>query len=178
MNEEAKAAGNVDSTAAQLEMNCRSIADELEAIVDGCAVRNASGDIMATAAIDDFLKNLEGEEKEKFIEWCEENGHIADPAEMNCEDVVAAMVELFDAEEMTTGDYLDDVLDIVYICDAKKEYRSVRVTVAVGGPNIYVDTDEGAVQGYWGGSRAEWHFGRDVRDAIDGHFEDLFNCLP
>lgn len=45
--------------------------------------------------------------------------------------------------------YFADVLDIEYTIDAQKCFKSVRVAVTLGGPNIYIDTRAGAVLGFW-----------------------------
>jgi hypothetical protein len=72
-------------------------------------------------------------------------------------------------------EYLSDVLDFEYTIDSQKRYRSVKVWVALGGPNIWIDTSEGAVKGAWGGDRASAWLPREVCDEIDGHFEWLYN---
>ena len=45
-----------------------------------------------------------------------------------------------DGEQMSAFDYLQDVLEIEYIVNSKKEYLGARLLVAFGGPNIWVDT--------------------------------------
>lgn len=47
----------------------------------------------------------------------------------------------------------------------------VRILVAFGGPNIYIDTFDGVVRGYWGGTQS-YPLGYNVADTINDYFED------
>lgn len=47
----------------------------------------------------------------------------------------------------------------------------VRILVAFGGPNIYIDTFDGAVRGYWGGTQS-YPLSDNVVDTINDYFED------
>lgn len=70
--------------------------------------------------------------------------------------------------------YFSDVLDINYILDAQKELRGVRVAVALGGPNVYVDTVRGIVEGFWGTDHAESWLSAEICDEINSIFDGLF----
>lgn len=70
--------------------------------------------------------------------------------------------------------YFYDVLDINYILDAQRELRGVRVAVALGGPNIWIDTVRGVVEGFWGTGHAEKWVPSEVCDAINDIFAELF----
>ena len=48
-------------------------------------------------------------------------------------------------------DYLTDALDINYIINGDKTYKGARILVAFGGPNIWIDTFNQQVEGYWWG---------------------------
>lgn len=74
-------------------------------------------------------------------------------------------------------DYFDDFLDIDYIVNYQKEYKACRVMVACGGPNIYIDTDSGAVELYWCSDRASFPLSRDTMRAVDEWAEDYYNCI-
>jgi hypothetical protein len=80
-----------------------------------------------------------------------------------------------EAEENTLENYFSDCLDISYIVNGNREYESVRVWVTVGGPSIYVDTDESAVILNWGGTHAEWGITTSTRDAIDAYFSEVWS---
>jgi hypothetical protein len=60
----------------------------------------------------------------------------------------------------TGYDYLDDVLDIKYIVGSGWDgtYYGAEIMVTFGGPNIYVDTRDNTVYGFWGSDRAQWGF--------------------
>lgn len=47
----------------------------------------------------------------------------------------------------------------------------VRVLVAFGGPTIYIDTFDGVVRGYWGGTQS-YPLNYNVVDTINDYFED------
>tara|TARA_R100001443_G_scaffold13550_1_gene23565 strand:+ start:156 stop:542 length:387 start_codon:yes stop_codon:yes gene_type:complete len=48
-------------------------------------------------------------------------------------------------------DYLDDIYDYKFIVDSNKNYQGARICVAYGGPNIFINTFNKQVEGYWGG---------------------------
>lgn len=81
-----------------------------------------------------------------------------------------------DLEPVSLLDYLKDAYDIAYTVDARKDYRSVRIMVACGGPNIYIDTASRAVELYWWTESASYPLSIDVCDMIDEEFEELYNC--
>lgn len=77
--------------------------------------------------------------------------------------------ELFedDLEQQSLYDFFEDCLDIEYRVDSRKEYRSVSIMVACGGPNIYIDTAKRAVLLYWWTDRAEYPLLSDTVDEVD-----------
>jgi hypothetical protein len=79
-----------------------------------------------------------------------------------------------DGEPMSAYDYLNDALDIEYIISSKGEYLGARVLVAFGGPNIWIDTRRGIVDGAWWGDRAYAKFDDNIglNDAIG----ELWSC--
>lgn len=54
----------------------------------------------------------------------------------------------YDSED---NNYFDDCLDIEYTVDARGHIRYIKVCVALGGPNIYINTRTGNVEGRWWG---------------------------
>ena len=79
-----------------------------------------------------------------------------------------------ETEENTLEKYFEDYLDLSYIINSSKEYESVRVWVALGGPNVYVDTDKGAVVLNWDSTHKEHYIRFDTRDAIDEYFREIY----
>lgn len=79
-------------------------------------------------------------------------------------------------EQLSLYDYFSDCLDIEYRCDSKREYRSVCIMVACGGPNIYIDTSSKAVELYWWTDRAEYPLSYSAVDAVNEWAEEYWNC--
>ena len=80
----------------------------------------------------------------------------------------------YDGEPVSAFDYLQDVLDIEYIVNGKREYLGARVLVAFGGPNIWVDTKRGIVEGAWWGDKAIASFTDNI--GLDEALETLWSC--
>lgn len=79
-----------------------------------------------------------------------------------------------DGQEFSAFDYLQDALDIHWILNNDRTYRGARVLVAFGGPNIWIDTNTGLVEGYWWGDYAKASFTDNI--GLDDALEELFNC--
>ena len=84
-----------------------------------------------------------------------------------------------DADEYSTAldAWFAYVLDVDFILGARKEYRGVIITLGCGGPNIYFDTREGYVKGYWGGDFAEYHVQSWAVAAVDEYWEEQAEML-
>lgn len=79
-----------------------------------------------------------------------------------------------DGEVMSAFDYLQDALDIEYIVNGKGEYLGARVLVAFGGPNIWINTRTGVVEGTWWADRAEATFVDNI--GLDDALSELWAC--
>ena len=79
-----------------------------------------------------------------------------------------------DGEELSAFDYLQGALDIEYIVNSKREYLGARVLVAFGGPNIWVNTRTGIVEGHWWGDSATASFTDSI--GLDEALSELYNC--
>tara|TARA_R110000803_G_scaffold3086_3_gene10572 strand:+ start:298 stop:633 length:336 start_codon:yes stop_codon:yes gene_type:complete len=73
-------------------------------------------------------------------------------------------------------DYLEDALDIQYIIDSKKNYLGARVLVAFGGPNIWINTKEKTIEGYWWEQTEFAYYTQDNLD-LDFCLEEIYNCM-
>lgn len=80
-------------------------------------------------------------------------------------------------ESLGIWDYMEDILDIEYRCGSDREYRSVQIMVACGGPNIYIDTASKAVELYWWGEKAKYWLNSDAVAAVDEWAEEYWRCL-
>lgn len=84
---------------------------------------------------------------------------------------------VFETEEESPNalDYLDGALDIEYIVTSNKEYRAGRVLVAFGGPNIWINTADRTVEGYWWNEKYIQQYNQDSI-GIDEALSTLYNC--
>jgi hypothetical protein len=73
--------------------------------------------------------------------------------------------------------YFEDVLDIEYTISSSGDFLGARIAVALGGPNIYIDTREGEVKGYWGTDRAERWIPSEICEEIDGIMEEYYDMV-
>lgn len=78
-------------------------------------------------------------------------------------------------EQLSIWDYMSDILDIEYRCGSDRGYRSCKIMVACGGPNIYIDTASAMVKLYWWTEYAEYPLSYEARDAIDEWAEEYWN---
>ena len=81
-----------------------------------------------------------------------------------------------DGEQATMYDYFADPLDFEYTIAANGEYLGVRVYVALGGPNVWIDTRRGEIGGAWGSDRADRWLPREICDEIDEIFSEYCNA--
>lgn len=63
--------------------------------------------------------------------------------------------------------YFEDTYNIDYVWRLGYGLMGVRVMVACGGPNIWVDTFEKTVHGYWGGDEAIAYLTDDCCEKIE-----------
>lgn len=73
--------------------------------------------------------------------------------------------------------YFEDVLDVEYTISRCGDYLGARIAVALGGPNIYIDTREGEVKGYWGTDRAECWIPSEICEEIDSIMEEYYSMV-
>ena len=100
--------------------------------------------------------------------------HIADQLTNGFGEDLSEGRDIENEGEFSAYDYLSDVLDINWILNNDRTYKGARVLVAFGGPNIWIDTNLGQVEGYWWGDSFIKSFSDNV--GLDDALEDLFNC--
>ncbi len=81
-----------------------------------------------------------------------------------------------ECEALFVSDYLADVLDYEITIDSQLEYKSAKIWVTLGGPNVWIDTAEKAVKLAWGTDRAEYALDWDTCDEIDEYMRELYTC--
>ena len=91
--------------------------------------------------------------------------------EITCHDCHEPLVEVM----MDGFDYISDALDFQFILSSDKTLIGARILVAFGGPNIWIDTKRGEVEGYWGGETARASFHDDPMDVASA-VSETFNC--
>lgn len=78
-------------------------------------------------------------------------------------------------EELSLYDYFEDALDIEYRIGSNKEFRSVKILVACGGPNIWIDTATGQVVLRWWDEGNEALLSDNAIEAINDIFEEYYH---
>tara|TARA_R100001224_G_scaffold53697_1_gene31420 strand:- start:233 stop:610 length:378 start_codon:yes stop_codon:yes gene_type:complete len=72
----------------------------------------------------------------------------------------------------TVTEWMEDVYDIRYLVDSRKEYMGAELLVAGGGPTIWVDTWRGQVKGWWGGDKVIENFADNL--GLDNYCEEMY----
>lgn len=76
--------------------------------------------------------------------------------------------------QMSGWDYIKDALDIEYIVSGQGEYLGACILVAFGGPNIWINTRQGVIEGDWWGESCRIPFQDNV--CIDDAASELWGC--
>ena len=64
-----------------------------------------------------------------------------------------------------------------YTIDDGGDYCAARIMVACGGPNIWIDTDAGAVVLRWWGDRAEYLLSSTAVEAVDDWARECWGMI-
>ena len=99
-------------------------------------------------------------------------------------DMIARQIEYgFDeiegSEESPIMDWLEGILDFQWIVSSDKQtLLGARLLVSFGGPNIWVDTHRGIVEGYWWSDSAFDSFDTDTENAreLDEYLNMIWEC--
>lgn len=81
-----------------------------------------------------------------------------------------------DLEQLSLYDYFNDVFDVVYYIGGDKEVRGVRLMVACGGPNVYIDTFRKTVELYWWTEYETVDLHSDLCEEITEQFAQIYVC--
>ena len=138
---------------------------------------------------DNYNENREtckriAEELEAYAEnrvyICPECGErIAVDEDNDAEEIACSCGETFDRDDAEIAyimDAFEDCYDIEYTIGSDGTFRAVRIMVACGGPNIYVNTKTAEVELYWWNESAMYPISYETRDAINDCFEDIYAC--
>lgn len=137
----------------------------------------------------DYCKHIRNELENYYngeVYRCPECGeaiHIPDLGEVEGNDdegftlpCGCTIEDVDDLEQMSFYDYLDEVFDIIYYVGGDKEVRGVRLMVACGGPNVYIDTFHRTVELYWWSEHATLDLCGDLCDEITEQFAQIYAC--
>ena len=92
-----------------------------------------------------------------------------------CEEQLRYQCKLI-AEDITAGEedahkWCEGVYDIEWITTQDHKYKSARLLVAGGGPNIWVNLQTSTVDGYWWGDTYKHRFEDNL--GLDEYLEEL-----
>lgn len=134
---------------------CKQIANEIEAYMDN----------------ENYRCPICGE----IISW-EDDNYNGERDEYACRHCHSS----FDKDDMKQAsiyEYLSrSVYDIEYRINGNRQYLSVELMIAGGGPSIYIDTGEKAVKLYWWFEKADYPLSAEACNAIDDYFEELYTA--
>lgn len=82
-----------------------------------------------------------------------------------------------EGEEMSLYDWMAEALDMEYIIDGRLVYKACRIWVTLGGPNIWVDTEERAVKLAWGTDRESYPLSWGTCDALDSIAAETWEAM-
>ena len=135
--------------------HCKHIAEELE--------KYANGEIYRCP------------ECGEAIEWNNDQ-YNSEEASYTCSHCDATFEES-ELEALSLWDYLSDALDFRFLMASDKSVIAVKICVAFGGPNIWIDTESQSVELYWWTDRASYPISRAVCDALDEWAEEYWGCM-
>ena len=75
---------------------------------------------------------------------------------------------------LEAGRFMEDVYDIEWITHQDHSYKSARLLVAGGGPNIWVNLHTDTVDGYWWGDHCKHSFDDNI--GLNDYLEELHAC--
>lgn len=81
-----------------------------------------------------------------------------------------------DVEPASIYGYMENVLDVTYTLDSNFDLNGVKLMVACGGPNIYIDTVAQEVRLNWWGEHGICYLDGGVCDEIDDYFREYLEC--
>ena len=87
-----------------------------------------------------------------------------------------AVAETDEYEQLSIFDYIADCLDIRYLVSSAREVIAVKILVAFGGPNIWIDTETRQVELYWWTDRASYPISKALCDELEMAAQELFNA--
>jgi len=82
-------------------------------------------------------------------------------------------IESSEYDEPCAGDYLLNMLDYRFTIESNRQYIGAYILVAFGGPNIWINTIDKCVEGYWGADKVKRYYCEDNLCICD-YMEELY----
>lgn len=80
-------------------------------------------------------------------------------------------------EPVSMWDYFEDIYNSRWVLGSNLEYFAVRLMVACGGPNVWVDTETQRVELYWWGDRASYPLSPGAVCAVDEYAQEWYESV-
>lgn len=74
-------------------------------------------------------------------------------------------------------EYLADALDVEYAIGSRGDFLGGRVAITLGGPNVWLNSRFGTIEGAWGVDRFDWALPAEVDDELATILQEWFDCL-
>jgi hypothetical protein len=91
---------------------------------------------------------------------------------------VLSVVSDIENSQMDACDFLGyehEALDVQYVINSDRSYRGAYILVAFGGPNIWINTVHGTVQGFWGNESVELSYEDSM--GLDDFMADMYSAI-
>lgn len=86
-------------------------------------------------------------------------------------------VDADDADDYVPADamdWLEGVLDIQYLINSDRTYRSARICIALGGPTAWIDTRTGTLECVWGSPVESVDLPNEFVSGLDDALSELY----
>ena len=95
---------------------------------------------------------------------------------MDREDMAMKKEDELESEDDAIGlyEYLMDNCGIRYIIDGDMEYESCIITMAIGGPGIWLDTHLCEIRGRWGSDEIHVPIRSDIAEMVDDEMREVY----
>ena len=108
---------------------------------------------------------------ERYIEWRKRK---SETCEEQLQRMCKAHAEEITNKKISVEDLMEGVLDIEWITFNDHSYKAARLLVAFGGPNVWINTQDGTVDGYWGTDKVNWGFVDNI--GLDDYLSESHGC--
>lgn len=82
-----------------------------------------------------------------------------------------------DGKPTTIHEYVMDALDVCYTINSRGGFLDGAIAVTLGGPNVWVETGNREVVGYWGGKKATAPLHFEAVDQLYDVLSEMHACL-